>query len=119
MSDEYKAEIRRTFIGLIPFETAWKALGLTDQDRRGLELALLENPKAGVLLKETNGIRKVRRPRMGPGKSGGIRVFYYDYEMLGRIYLMAVIKKGDQENLTKAERNVLHNLIATIKKGQK
>ncbi len=119
MVGEYNLEISRTFIGLSLFETAWKALRLTDQDRRGLELELLEDPKAGVLLKGTNGVRKVRRPGVGSGKSGGIRVFYYDYEMLGRIYLMAVIKKGDQENLSKAECNVLHDLIATLKKGQK
>jgi hypothetical protein len=109
-------EICREFIGIGPFEIAWKALDLTDQDRRRLELVLLENPKAGILLKGTNGIRKIRRPHRGVGKSGGIRVFYYDFESLGRIYLLAVIKKSEDENLSKAERNELGKLINTIRR---
>jgi hypothetical protein len=111
-------ELSRIFVGLNPFESAWRLLGLTDMDRRALELELLENPKAGVLLSGTNGVRKIRRPYKGSGKSGGIRVFYYDYEKLSRIYLLAVIKKGTKENLSKSERNQLGEMIAAMKKGK-
>ncbi len=94
-------------------------MGLSDEDRRSLELLLLHDPKAGDLIQGTNGVRKVRHAIPGSGKSGGIRVFYYDYERLGRIYLLAVIQKGDQENLSKDERNELGNLIAAMKRGEK
>jgi len=110
-------EICRVFVGLRSFEIAWRILGLTDQDRRCLELVLLEKPNAGILLKGTNGVRKIRRPHQGVGKSNGIRVFYYDLAHLSRIYLLAVIKKGVEENLSKAERNELGQLISAMKNG--
>ena len=111
--------ISRLFVGLLAFERAWKEIGLTDEDRRALELTLLDDPKAGTVIQGSNGVRKVRHPIPGKGKSGGIRVFYYDYERLGRIYLLAVIRKGDQENLSKEERNELGGMIAAMKRGKK
>jgi hypothetical protein len=118
VSGKVKA-ISRLFVGLPAFERAWKQYGLTDETRRSLELALLENPKAGVLIPDTNGVRKIRHGVPGRGKSGGIRVFYYDFDSLGRIYLLAVIQKGDQENLNKEQRNELGAMIAAMKRGLK
>ena len=112
--------MKRTFIGLPFFEREWQRLGLTDDDRRALETDLIENPRKGVLIAGTNGIRKIRRPIAGRGKSGGIRVFYFDDGQHFFILLMAVIKKGEQENLTKTERNELGKLAAAeIQKYQR
>ena len=111
--------ISRLFVGMPAFEKGWSRCGLTDEDRRALELLLLHDPKAGAVIQGTNGVRKVRHPLPGRGKSGGVRVFYFDFETLGRIYLLAVIQKGDQGNLTKEERNDLGALIAAMKKGIK
>jgi hypothetical protein len=72
-----------------------------------------------VLIPDTNGVRKIRHGVPGRGKSGGIRVFYYDFDSLGRIYLLAVIQKGDQENLNKEQRNELGAMIAAMKRGLK
>ena len=102
----------RTFVGLPFFEREWQRLGLTEEDRRALESALLENPTMGVLIAGTNGIRKIRRPIAGKGKSGGIRVFYYDDGQYCFVLFMAVIKKGEKENLSAAERAKLGKLVA-------
>jgi mRNA-degrading endonuclease RelE of RelBE toxin-antitoxin system len=103
--------MKRTFVGLPFFEQEWQRLGLADEERRGLEAELLKNPAKGTLIPGTNGIRKLRRPLLGKGKSGGIRVFYYDDGELFLILFMAVIKKGEKENLSKAERNALGELV--------
>ena len=101
----------RAFVGLPFFERERRRLGLSDGDRRGLEADLLENPKAGPLVADTNGVRKLRRPITGKGKSGGIRVFYYDDGQRFLILFLAVIKKGEQENLSKAERLELGRMV--------
>jgi mRNA-degrading endonuclease RelE of RelBE toxin-antitoxin system len=103
--------MQRTFVGLPFFEREWQRLGLSDDDRRGLESELLENPTKGDLIEGTGGIRKIRRPLAGKGKSGGVRVFYYDDGEQLFILLLAVIKKGEKENLTKAERNELGKMV--------
>lgn len=115
--NERELEISRMFIGLAPFEKAWKEHGLTDEERRALELILLKNPKAGVVIKGTNGIRKIRHAVSGKGKSGGIRVFYFDFEKLGQIYFLAVIKKSEEENLPQEQRNYLGKMISEMKRG--
>ncbi len=68
---------------------------------------LSANPQAGALMKETGGARKVRFARKGQGKSGGYRtVHYYGGEDVP-VFLLALIDKGERDNLTKAERNAL------------
>ena len=101
----------RVFVAVSGFETEWVRLRLGDEVRRGLEQELLRNPGAGDLIKESGGIRKIRFAIPGRGKSSGIRVFYYDYPQTAHLFLMAVIKKGERENLSKAERNALREAI--------
>lgn len=103
--------MRRVFVGMPFFEREWRRLGLTDDDRRALEQDLLENPSKGSLIAGTHGIRKLRRPLEGRGKSGGIRVFYFDDGQYCFVLFLAVIKKGEQENLTPAERAELAKLV--------
>ena len=106
--------MKRIFVGLPVFEKRWRELGLDDEARRTLELELLEDPTRGDLIRETGGIRKIRRPFPGQGKSGGLRVFYYDYLPAEKLFFFAVIKKGEQENLSKEERNILAQLLEKV-----
>ena len=101
----------RTFVGLRFFEQEWERLELTDEDRRALENELLENPAKGSLIAGTNGIRKIRPPIIGKGKRGGIRVFYYDDGRYCFVLFMAVIKKGEMENLSMSQRMDLGKLV--------
>jgi hypothetical protein len=50
---------------------------LSDEDYRNLQRVLAINPLAGVLIKNSGGLRKLRWGITGKGKSGGIRVIYY------------------------------------------
>jgi hypothetical protein len=97
------------------FENSAKKL-LTEDDRRELELFLLEEPRRGQLIERTGGFRKVRfaRPSRREGKSGGARVIYYFLEKRDRIYLLLVYAKGTKDDLTRAEENDLRQLARSL-----
>ena len=50
---------------------------LTDEEYRGLQTTLADDPERGALIWGGGGIRKIRCAMEGTGKSGGIRVIYY------------------------------------------
>lgn len=61
------------FVWLPTFEHT--ARGLMDEDdRRELELELVEDPAKGMTIPRTGGFRKLRRPRRGSGKRGGVSI---------------------------------------------
>jgi putative transcriptional regulator len=49
---------------------------LSDEEYRGLQNTLAEDPECGNLIKGGGGIRKVRHAMQGRGKSGGVRAIY-------------------------------------------
>jgi hypothetical protein len=89
---------------------------LTEEDRRELELLLLEDPTRGQLIERTGGFRKVRfaRPSRREGKTGGTRVIYYLLDRRERIYLLLVYAKGVKDDLTRAEENDLRKLARAL-----
>ena len=84
---------------------------MSEDDLKNLEKELLDNPKVGDVLQGTGGVRKMRFSFPHRGKSGSVRVIYVDFEVYERIYLLTAYKKADQENLSKAERNDLKQLV--------
>ena len=95
------------------FSKDWRRAGLTEEELIELERELHQTPKAGVLVKETGGLRKIRWARPGGGKSGGVRIFYYCvFEEV--LYLFACIIKNEEENLSKQERNELAKLFKIL-----
>lgn len=103
------------FIATHGFEASAKKL-LDDEDRRALELLLLEDPWRGRLIERTGGLRKVRfaRPSRREGKRGGTRVVYYFLARRSRIYLLLVYPKSVKDDLTRAEENDLKRLAQTL-----
>lgn len=89
---------------------------MTEEDRRELELLLLDEPTRGQLIERTGGFRKVRfaRPSRREGKSGGTRVIYYLLDRRDRIYLLLVYAKGVKDDLTRAEENDLRKLARAL-----
>ena len=87
---------------------------LTDGERMDIIRYLADHPKAGDLLEGTGGIRKLRWGRGAQGKSGGVRVIYYFHDDVMPLYLLTLFAKGDQDNLTKAERNELASLVKLL-----
>ena len=50
------------------------------------------------------------------GKSGSIRVIYIDFEVYEKIYLLTAYPKNEKDNLTKAERNELRELVEILER---
>jgi len=87
---------------------------LSDFERDELVSYLAANPTNGDLIEGTNGIRKLRWARQGMGKSGGVRVIYFFYNEGLPLYALTVYGKGEKDNLTKAERNQLAQLVTIL-----
>lgn len=87
---------------------------LRDAEREELVSFLAGNPLAGDLMEGTGGIRKLRWARQGMGKSGGVRVIYFFYNEGMPLYALTVYGKGEKDNISKAERNQLAQLVAIL-----
>jgi hypothetical protein len=70
------------------------------QKKKALIDYLARHPKAGCLIPETGGIRKLRWARPGMGKSGGARVIYYYHNENMPLYLLTIFSKGEKANLS-------------------
>ena len=76
------------FVWLPAFDQSAQGL-LGEEERRGLELELLENPTKGSVIAGAGGVRKIRVRLPGRGKRGGGRVIYYFRGAKERIYMIA------------------------------
>lgn len=83
----------------------------TEHDVFELELALVANPEAGDLIPGAKGLRKIRRPLTGRGKSGGARVIYYHIVSDHQILLLYAYAKNQQGDLTPAQSKQLAQLV--------
>lgn len=106
--------IKREFIELPVFIKRWKELGLDEDDLLQLQEQLLANPKAGVVIRNSSGIRKLRFAFRNKGKSGSTRVIYVDFEIYEKIFLITAFEKKEKENLSKKEISELKQLVKII-----
>ncbi|MDR1311809.1 MAG: type II toxin-antitoxin system RelE/ParE family toxin [Burkholderiaceae bacterium] len=60
---------------------------------------IARNPTAGDVIPQTGGARKVRWGRNGTGKSGGVRVIYFNADSEGTVILFAIYAKSERENM--------------------
>jgi hypothetical protein len=95
-----------TFIQIEVFAAKWKRLKLTDEDLQALEQQLSQNPDAGVIMKGTGGLRKVRfaPPSWHTGKSGATRVCYVHVVRAEAVGLIAIFAKNEKENLSAEDK---------------
>ena len=105
----------RTFKETPWFTKRWYELGFDDEALMVLQNMILENPETGDLIRGSGGVRKLRFAFVGRGKSGSARVCYVDFERYETVYLIAVYKKAEKENLTLQERNDIKKLVAVLK----
>jgi hypothetical protein len=102
------------FVYAKKFDREWDALGLTAEDLRKLEDALLEHPALGRMMEGTGGLRKVRWNLEGGGKSGGVRVLYIDMPTAQIICMIDLFPKNEKDNLTKDEKNKIKKVVKLI-----
>lgn len=86
---------------------------LADDEYAELQGALIVDPEAGDLIKETGGLRKLRwsQKRRGKGKRGGVRVIYYWYSIGSLLYMLIAYSKDQQDDLSATQKRTLSNLV--------
>lgn len=109
----------RTFIQTNEFLKNWEELGLTDDDLRRLEYAIMKNPKVGAVIPGTGKLRKMRFAYENRGKRSSTRVCYVDFLVYDTVYLITAYAKNEKDNLSKAECNNIRKLIDIIENGLK
>ena len=91
----------QTVVELPEFQRRAKAI-MSDQEREAAINFIAANPEAGISL--GGGLRKVRIPREGSGKSGGFRTVYVFGGTHMPIFLITVFAKNEKTNLSKTEQ---------------
>jgi hypothetical protein len=102
----------QTIIRTPTFLSDAKAAGLSDDEQNDIVSEISKNPVAGAIMEGTGGCRKLRFAGRGKGKSGGYRTVHYYAGDDVPVLLLALIDKGEDENLNKAERNELRIELA-------
>ena len=87
---------------------------LSDDDYANLQMSLAEYPEKGDLIKAGGGIRKMRYPLPGRGKSGGVRVIYYWLREDGQIYMLLIYPKSKKDNLSDQETALLREFVKEL-----
>ena len=91
----------QTVVELPEFQRRAKAI-MSDNEREAAIVWIAENPEAGTSL--GGGLRKVRIPRAGGGKSGGFRTMYVFGGRHMPIFLITVFAKNEKANLSAKEQ---------------
>jgi len=84
---------------------------LSDEEYRGLQLALLLRPEQGSVIPGSRGLRKIRWRAKGKGRRGGVRVIYYWITSEDTIFMLLLYEKSDQDDLTPTQSKVLMKLV--------
>jgi hypothetical protein len=72
------------------------------------------DPRCGVVMPGTGGVRKLRVAASGRGKRGGARVIYLFGGENVPVFLLAVFAKNEKSDLSQAERNDLATMTAEL-----
>ena len=87
---------------------------LSDDEYRGLQNILVENPERGDVLTGGGGIRKLRYSLSGRGKSGGVRVIYYWMREDEQVYMLLIYPKSKKDTLTDRETALLREFVKEL-----
>lgn len=102
-----------TFIELQGFSKHRQTL-MSDDEYRQFQLYLLEHYAEGRYIQNTGGCQKIRWAIGHKGKSSGVRIIYYVVAPKGRIYLLLMYAKNEQDNLTDAQCAIVKKLVEKL-----
>lgn len=89
-----------------------------EEQKRQLINLLAEDPRAGVLIPGTGGVRKLRYAATGHGKRGGARVIYYFLDEDTPVYALLVYPKAAKTDLTSEDKRAVRALAAELKRAR-
>ena len=113
---DYSGGILHTVVELPEFIKRSEGL-LSEDARMHLIEYLVAFPTAGVLIRGTGGIRKLRWASKSKGKRGGHRVLYYYSDRKTPLFLLTVFDKASRADLSEKECKQLA-LLTTVLKQQ-
>jgi mRNA-degrading endonuclease RelE of RelBE toxin-antitoxin system len=67
---------------------------LSDEDYGQLQQTLIISPEAGVVVRGSGGVRKIRWATQGRGKRGGFRVVYFVRRSKDTIWMLTMYPKN-------------------------
>ena len=111
--------MQKVFVYAPYYEKCLESMGLTNEDARQIENAILENPKIGNVIPGTGGLRKFRIPINGHGKRGGARVLYVDFVMFDKVYLIAAYTKNEKDDISEKEKASIKKALDIFEKELK
>ncbi len=72
---------------------------MSDEEYREVQVALMENPDAGAVIRGSGGVRKLRWAAPGRGKRGGYRIIYYIRHARGIIWMLTMYPKNVADSI--------------------
>ncbi len=84
------------------------------EERAAIVDIVSDDPRCGVVIPGTGGVRKLRVAASGRGKRGGARVIYLFGGDSLPVFLLAVFAKNEKSDLSRAERNDLVRATAEL-----
>jgi len=87
-----------TIIETLTFTRLWPYYW-TEEERGDFVAWLAQHPTAGDVVKGSGGVRKVRWSRQGSGKSGGVRVVYFNRLEDGQLWLLLLYAKSSLDSM--------------------
>ena len=92
---------------------------LTDDDYAQLQHALIVNPEAGAVIRNSGGLRKLRWQSSfnDKGKRSGIRIIYYHITDENQILMLYVYSKATQDDLSSTELQILRKVSERLNHG--
>jgi hypothetical protein len=86
----------------------------TDEERADIVDQLAADPRCGVVIPGSGGIRKLRVGISGRGKRGGARIIYLFGGGDVPVFLLAVFAKNEKADLTAAERITMSKQVTKM-----
>jgi len=72
---------------------------MSDDEYARLQLALMNNPEAGAVIRGSGGVRKLRWAAEGRGKRGGYRVIYLVRRPKSVIWMLTLYAKNVTDSI--------------------
>ncbi|MFH0935166.1 MAG: type II toxin-antitoxin system RelE/ParE family toxin [Pseudomonadota bacterium] len=102
-----------TVIETEDFEKLWP-LYWAEKEHDAFVEFIADNPEAGDVVRGSGGVRKVRWSRAGSGKSGGVRIIYFNRLANGEVWLLFIYAKSKRDSI---DGSVLKELKNEIEKN--